>query len=56
MAHDRAHVVAVNVVRIVADAMRRSGGEAEARAAVEPVLREEIADIERQVRDELRPD
>ncbi len=49
--HDRAAVVATDIMRVFADAGK---DRAAARRQIEALLREEFADIERQVRDDIR--
>lgn len=56
MVRDRASVVAVKVVRIVTDLTRAGADRARVCAAVAVVLREEFAEIESQLRDELQHD
>src|SRR5262245_37382445 len=55
MTSDRAHIIAVSILQIVLEVMRDGGDKGEARDAVASWLRDEIAGIERQIRDELSP-
>ena len=55
---DRAAVVAATVLQIVTRAFRAGGGEtdlAAARTEITTLLRDELANIARMTRDEIRP-